>query len=81
MSENALLWLLGVQGFLDVALFGLWWAHVQHCTDRERNAAKLEQKVDHLKEEMGTHETGIIGQLHRYSRAITRIFSKLGMTE
>lgn len=61
--------------------FGLWWAHVRTCNKRERYDGKLEEKVDRMEKEIGDHETGIIGQLHRYSKAITRILAKLGIGE
>lgn len=61
--------------------YALWWAHVRKCQERERHEGRLEEKITHIESEIGDHERGIIGQLHRYSKAITRIFAKLGIGE
>lgn len=81
IDRNTFWIVTGALGSGILGALGLWWAHIRKCNDRERHEGKLEEKVERMEKEIGDHETGIIGQLHRYSKAITRIFSKLGIGE
>lgn len=72
-------WLFGTVFGLIGVLYAMFYKHNLKCADREAKKAMLETKVIAIEKEIGTHETGIIGQLHRFSKAITRLFDKTGL--
>lgn len=54
MGIELLMWLFGAVFGLIGVLFLLWWQHVQKCTERASEAAKVEEKVATLSVEVGT---------------------------
>lgn len=81
MSDTLLMWIFGAAFFLICVLFGLWWHHVQVCRETGRDIAVIKQMLTDIREEIGDHETGMIGQLHRYSKSIVKLNTKLGINE
>lgn len=81
MTETALLWVLGSMVAFNGGVAGALWMHV--VADRERDIllARMAAEVSDIKTELGTHETGIIGQLHRYSKIITRLCDRAGIQQ
>jgi hypothetical protein len=63
------------------AVGGALWMHM--AADRERDSllAKISAEVSEIKSEIGTHDTGMIGQLHRYSKIITRLCDRAGIEQ
>jgi hypothetical protein len=81
MSESLLIWLFAGGFGLIAVLFVLWYHHIQHCRQVGADIAVIKQLLTDVRAEIGNHETGMIGQLHRYSKAITRICAKIGIAE
>ena len=81
MSEGLTIWLFaGAFGLIGM-LFALIWHHVIHCKSVGEDVAVIKQIVSDIRSEIGDHEKGIIGQLHRYSKAIVKLNSKMGIEE
>jgi hypothetical protein len=81
MDPAIQLWLFAGAFSLIGILFALVWHHVMHCKGVGEDMAVIKQIVTDIRREIGNHETGIIGQLHRYSKAITKLYAKLGADE
>ena len=81
MDQALLIWLFaGAFGLIGV-LFVLTWHHAIKCKGVGEDVAVIKQIVSDIRQEIGVHETGIIGQLHRYSKAIVRLNEKAGIVE
>lgn len=85
MSETLLIWLFaGAFGLLGV-LFLLWYQHSMRCKGisekQGEDIAVIKQMLTDIRSEIGDHEKGMIGQLHRYSKSIVKINTKLGIDE
>ena len=57
----------GVIGFLSAKL----WAHVEKCGHVSAELARLEADVERMKQDIGTHDTGMRGDVHRTSTMCT----------
>ena len=81
MDQTTLLWILGTLTAFIGGVGGALWTHM--ASDRERDAllAKVATEVSEIKAEIGTHDTGMIGQLHRYSKVITRLCDRAGIEQ
>jgi len=53
------------------ALAKLLWEHVQHCKEIHGRLASIEGKVDQVVTEIGTHDTGMRGTIHRTENVVT----------
>jgi hypothetical protein len=71
MSDQLLLWLFGgaFAGIVTLALLLL--AHIKECRDVRAAIATLTTNVKHISSEIGTHETGIRGSLHKLRSEIS----------
>lgn len=65
MDQSVLLWILGGQLAMIVGLGKLWWDHIKDCRARAAADAVLRSDVNHLLHEVGDHQTGIRGAMHR----------------
>ena len=65
MSDTVLLWVLGGQLAMIVGLFKLWWDHVKECRARVANDAVMRADINRLLTEVGDHETGLRGSMHK----------------
>ncbi len=81
MDQTILLWILGflVTGNIGVAV-GLAY-HIKDCHKTHSELAHITNAVNRVERELGNHDTGIIGQLHRYSKAIVRLNMKVGLEQ
>lgn len=75
-----------------LALAGLYLKHILDCRDRDKRQADehaellsaiagLTVAVEQVQSAIGTHDTGIVGQLHRYSKIITRLCDRAGIEQ
>lgn len=82
MSEATILWLLGtvigVQTLVIGWLTNVIWSHVRECRAFRESVAKISAQLERAIKDIGDHETGIIGQLHRYSKEIVLLNARLG---
>ncbi len=65
MDSTVLLWILGGQFAMIAGLAGLWWGHIKDCRARAAQDAVMRSDIDRLLHEVGDHETGIRGALHK----------------
>lgn len=70
MSEPVLLWILG--GFLTafLALAAALWRHVTQCRSSNAMIAEIGGDVKRLQQDIGTHDTGIRGTVHKTANAV-----------
>lgn len=64
-----------IAAFLLVAgaiatLAKLLWDHVQHCREIHAKLASIEGKVDRVVSEVGTHEMGLRGTVHKCANTL-----------
>lgn len=85
MSEAVLLWLFGAVFACIAGIFGMQWRHAVVCKNVSekltREIAVMQRDVTKIMTEIGNHDSGMICQLHRYSKAITRLCAKAGVQE
>lgn len=55
--------LMGTMGFFATQL----WAHVVECRQLMARLEGISKDVERMKEDIGTHETGMRGEIHRVS--------------
>lgn len=81
MDQTILLWILGflVTGNIGVAV-GLAY-HIHDCRIVHSELAQIRTAVGRVERELGSHETGIIGQLHRHTKSIIRLSMKVGLEQ
>lgn len=51
----------------------LLWDHIQHCREVHSKLASIEGKVDRVMTDIGTHETGMRGTIHKTANAVTAL--------
>jgi len=56
----------GVIGFLSAKL----WAHVEKCAHVSAELARLEADVERMKVDIGTHGTGMRGEIHQTAQMV-----------
>lgn len=69
MDLTTALWLFGVVFACLVGLGGLIWRHVEHCKDVHAMLAEVRSDVKRLVVDVGTHETGLRGHVHKLANA------------
>lgn len=84
-TEDQQIWLFGASfglGALAIALIG---KHILFCNKAQNeNAAafaRIESALAQIKSELGTHETGIRGQLHSQSSNLLRLDGRVTSLE
>lgn len=77
MDQTVLLWILA--GILTAmgAIAALLWRHVEHCKEVHTKLAELSGDVKRVVQDIGTHETGLRGTVHKTANAIQRIEMEL----
>ncbi len=69
MSEAELIKILiGTQ----ISLAGMFVWHLFKCRDTRIDIATIKQALDRIERDIGDHEHGIRGELHRHSSYLTR---------
>jgi hypothetical protein len=81
VSETAILWIFGTVIALQTTIVGAiaaaLWVHIGHCKDAASSMARIETNVERLTEDIGTHETGIRGTVHKTANRMTEHESRL----
>lgn len=54
-------------------------AHIKEDVKVHERVTKLEVQVESMRREIGDHDSGMIKRLHHYSKAIRRLYTKLGI--
>jgi hypothetical protein len=77
VSETVLLWIFGtiitVQSLALCAIAGKLWEHVIHCRDVGATVAEMRGDIKRLLQDIGTHESGLRGQVHDLNRDLLRL--------
>lgn len=81
MSETVMLWLFGCSFGFTAAVGGAFFMHVVNDRKRDSMLSKIMTEVSDIKTEIGTHDAGMAGQLHRYSKIITRLCERAGIEQ
>jgi hypothetical protein len=79
MSENVILWLFGILITLQTTVLGAViaaiWRHGDDCRDFRTGlataVADIKAKLERVERDIGTHETGLRGQVHKLASEIT----------
>lgn len=71
MSESVLIWLFAGAYALIGVLFALVWQHVIRCKGVGEDIAVIKQIVADTKKEIGDHDTGLRGSIHKLARDIS----------
>lgn len=81
MSESTLLWLFGAIVTLQTTVIGAvvtaLWVHVGHCKTIAATMARIEATVERVCIDIGTHETGLRGQVHDQQEALLKMDGRL----
>jgi hypothetical protein len=65
VSETLQIWLFaGAFGMIGV-LFALWWHHAVTCRKTGEDIAVIKAILVRIETDIGTHETGLRGQVHK----------------
>jgi len=66
---ETLLWALGILVTIQIAVTGFLatklWAHVVTCTHNSATVARIDADVERMKQDIGTHESGLRGNVHQ----------------
>ena len=85
MDEATILWVLGaiisLQTVVVGALGAIFWQHILHCRDIGAGVARLEEQVKRIAEDIGTHETGLRGTVHRSANAVMLLDARVERLE
>jgi hypothetical protein len=85
MSETSTLWLFGTLITLLTLVIGAiaaaLWAHVGHCKEISAAVARMEERMDRIAIDVGTHETGLRGAVHETANRVTELAMRLALLE
>lgn len=72
MSEGILIAIFSVMAGAIAALAGMHWRHTEQCKLSDEKLAEIGSDVKRIIQEIGTHETGMRGTIHKHASVLTR---------
>ena len=73
---EAIMWAIGLLVLIETAVIGFigsrLWTHVVECHGVGEKVAAIDRDVERMKEDIGTHDVGMRGEIHRSSAMITQ---------
>jgi DNA topoisomerase IA len=82
---QTLLWALGIIVTLETAIIAFvgsrLWTHVVECHSTGGKVAALERDVERMKEDIGTHDTGMRGAIQHTATMVLEHELKLNILE
>ena len=82
---ETLLWALGILVTIQIAILGWFatqlWTHVIECRQLSARVEGVWHDVERMKADIGTHETGLRGAVHRTSNQCTALEMRVGSLE
>lgn len=73
---ESLQWAIGILVVIQIPIIGFigsrLWTHVVECKGVGEKVARIDADVERMKEDIGTHERGMRGELHRTSSTVTQ---------
>jgi len=72
---EALQWAVGILVTIQLAVTGFimskLWAHIERCAGTAALSSSMAKDLERMKEDIGTHDTGMRGDIHRISSMVT----------
>ncbi len=85
MTPEHLLTIVGIMVTIQIAIVGFLasqlWAHVAECRQLIARLEGIARDVERMKEDIGTHETGMRGEIHRTASLCTQHALQIAMLE
>lgn len=82
---ETLQWAIGILVVILMAVMGFFatqlWAHVVECRQIMARLEGINKDVERMKEDIGTHSTGMRGQLHQTATMCTQHEFRLNLLE
>jgi len=82
---ETLLWALGILVTIQIAITGWFatqlWGHVSECRHRDALIEGHDHDIERMKADIGTHETGLRGAVHRTANQCTALEMRVGSLE
>jgi len=82
---ETLLWALGILVTIQMAIIGWFatqlWAHVSDCRRLSSQVEGVSRDVERMKSDIGTHDTGMRGAIHKTSNQCTALEMRVGTLE
>jgi len=82
---EAIQWAVGVLVLIQMAVIGFignrLWTHVVECRTLGEKVAALDRDVERMKQDIGTHDTGMRGAIHRAATHGTELEMRLANLE
>lgn len=82
---ETLQWALGILVVIQMGIMGWFatqlWAHVGECRRLGNEVEGLSRDVERMKEDIGTHDTGIRGAIHKTAQLCTAHEMRLAILE
>jgi hypothetical protein len=73
---QAIEWAIGVLVLIQLAVIGFigsrLWTHVVECRGVGEKVAAIDKDVERMKQDIGTHESGMRGEIHKISNMATQ---------
>lgn len=63
------------------ALTKALWSHVNHCKDVAAMIARMDARLERLTQDIGTHDTGLRGQVHHVANTADAMEKRLYLME
>lgn len=82
---EAIQWAVGVLVLIQMAVIGFigsrLWTHVVECKATGATVASIGVDVERMKQDIGTHDTGMRGAIHRIATHATEIEMRTALLE
>jgi len=82
---ETLQWAIGILIVILMAIMGFFatqlWGHVVECRQLMARLEGIAKDVERMKEDIGTHDTGMRGAIHRAGTHVTEIDMRLSTLE
>lgn len=85
VEVSELMWTVGILVTIQIAVTGalstLMWSHVRECKLTNIILAGIKVDVERMKEDIGTHDSGLRGEVHRMNNLTNRHELTISLTE
>lgn len=82
---ESLQWAIGILVTIDLAVTGflahIIWTHIVECRSVSESLAAIRSDVERMKADIGTHDTGMRGEIHKTATMCTQHELRLTLME
>lgn len=82
---EALQWAIGILVLINMAVTGFlaqaWRAHESECKQVNARLASMQADLERMKQDIGTHDTGLRGHVHKVAQMVGEHELKFSMQE